>query len=78
MAAFGCSVTLVKELKKRSASDARSFEEGPDATLTMHRLDVFTTLGIRFKTTNLIESVMARVEATTHRITRWRTSDQNY
>jgi hypothetical protein len=37
---------------------------------------MFTKLGIRFKTTNRIERVMARVEAKTHRITRWRTSDQ--
>ncbi|MHB0948958.1 MAG: hypothetical protein ACYC3Q_15290 [Gemmatimonadaceae bacterium] len=29
-----------------------------------------------FKTTNLIESVMSRLEATTRRVTRWRTSDQ--
>ena len=37
---------------------------------------MFTTLGVSFKTTNLIESVMARLEAKTRRITRWRTSDQ--
>ncbi len=29
-----------------------------------------------FKTTNLIKSVMARLEAKTQRVTRWRTSDQ--
>lgn len=67
---------LVKELAPHNASAARSLEEGLDETLTLHRLDVFTKLGISFKTTNLIESVMARVEAKTHRITRWRTSDQ--
>ena len=33
-------------------------------------------LGVSFKTTNLIESVMSRLEARTRRITRWRTSDQ--
>ena len=44
--------------------------------MTLHRLAVFTKLGISFKTTNLIERVMARVEAKTHRVTRWRTSDQ--
>ena len=33
-------------------------------------------LGVSFKTTNLIESVMARLEAKTQRVTRWRTSDQ--
>jgi transposase-like protein len=67
---------LVKELEKHNASAARSFEEGLEETLTLHRLEVFTKLGISLKTTNLIESVMARVEAKTHRITRWRTSDQ--
>ena len=47
-----------------------------EETLTLHRLDVFATLGTSFKTTNLIESVMARVEAKTQRVGRWRTSDQ--
>jgi len=47
-----------------------------EETLTLHRLAVFAELGVSFKTTNLIESVMARVEAKTHRVSRWRTSDQ--
>ncbi|XWV18438.1 MAG: hypothetical protein HEQ11_20915 [Gemmatimonas sp.] len=67
---------LVKALAPHNASAARSLEEGLDETLTLHRLDVFAKLGLSFKTTNLIERVMARVEAKTHRITRWRTSDQ--
>jgi hypothetical protein len=58
------------------SSVARSLEAGLEETLTLPRLAVFTKLGISFKTTNLIESVMSRVEAKTHRITRWRTSDQ--
>lgn len=37
---------------------------------------MFATLGVSLKTTNLIESVMARLEAKTRRVTRWRTSDQ--
>ena len=45
-------------------------------TLTLHRLDVFAGSGMNFKTTNLIESVMARVEATTRRVDHWRSSDQ--
>ena len=45
-------------------------------TLTLHRLGVFSALGVSVKTTNLIESVMARLEAKTRRVTRWRTSDQ--
>ena len=67
---------LVKELAPHNASAARSLEEGLEDTLTLHRLEVFTNLGLSFKSTNLIERVMARVEAKTHRITRWRTSDQ--
>jgi len=67
---------LGRELEQHNASAARSLEEGLEETLTLHRLEVFMKLGISFKTTNLIESVMARVEAKTRRITRWRTSDQ--
>ena len=67
---------LVKELAKLNESAARSLEEGLEETLTLHRLGVFGELGTSFKTTNLIESVMARVEAKTRRIARWRTSDQ--
>jgi len=55
---------------------ARSLEEGLEETLTLHRLGVVAELGTSFKTTNLIESVMARVEAKTPRVDRWRTSDQ--
>ena len=57
-------------------SAAASLAEGLDETLTLHRLNVFPELGVSFKTTNLIESVRARVEARTYRVTRWRTSDQ--
>ena len=67
---------LVKELTKHNASAARSLEEGLEETLTLHRLAVYATLGISFKTTNLIESVMSCVETKTPRVTRWRTSDQ--
>lgn len=42
----------------------------------MHRLGVFPQLGISFKTTNLLESVRARVKARTARVDHWRTSDQ--
>ena len=67
---------LVKELEQSNASAARSLNEGLDETLTLHRLEVLTKLGLSFKTTNLIERVMARVEAKVHRVTHWRTSDQ--
>ena len=67
---------LSRDLAVINESAARSLEEGLDETLTLHRLDVFPELGVSFKTTNLIESVMARVEAKTARVDRWRTSDQ--
>jgi hypothetical protein len=57
-------------------SAAVSLAEGIEETLTLHRLNVFPEPGVSFKTTNLIESVMARLEAKTGRVTRWRTSDQ--
>ena len=67
---------LHHELQLRNASAAASLAEGLEETLTLHRLGVAAALGVSLKTTNLIESVMARLEAKTHRVTRWRTSDQ--
>lgn len=67
---------LVTELRVMNESAARSLEEGLDETLTLHRLGVFPELSVSFKTTNLIESVMARVEDRTAKVDRWRTSDQ--
>ena len=67
---------LYRELRLKNESAAASLAEGLEETLTLHRLNVFPELGVSFKTTNLIESVMARLEAKTRRITRWRTSDQ--
>lgn len=67
---------LVRELRLVNESAAASLEEGLDETLTLHRLNVFPELGVSVKTTNLIESVMARLEARPRRVTRWRTSDQ--
>ena len=67
---------LHHELRLRNASAAKSLAEGLEETLTLHRLGVAAELSVSFKTTNLIESVMARLEAKTHRVTHWRTSDQ--
>ena len=67
---------LYRELRLVNESAAASLAEGLDETLTLHRLGVFPELGVSLKTTNLIESVMARLEAKTRRVTRWRTSDQ--
>lgn len=67
---------LGRALQRINVSAARSREEGLEETLTLHRLNVFRPLGPSFRTTNLIETMMARVEATTLRVDRWRTSDQ--
>lgn len=67
---------LYKELRLVNESAAASLAEGLEETLTLHRLNVYPELGVSFKTTNLIESVMSRLEAKTRRVTHWRTSDQ--
>lgn len=67
---------LYRELRLVNESAAASLAEGLEETLTLHRLNVFPELGVSLKTTNLIESVMARLESKTHRVTYWRTSDQ--
>jgi transposase-like protein len=67
---------LHRELAVENESAAASLLEGLEETLTLHRLNVFPELGRAFKTTNAIESVMARVEHKTSRVTHWRTSDQ--
>ena len=67
---------VIRELTRVNVSAARSLAEGLEETLTLHRLTVYPELGLSFKTTNLIETIMARVEATTLRVDRWQTSDQ--
>lgn len=67
---------LHKELLVVNESAAASLLEGLEETLTLHRLGVFPELGVSLKTTNIIESVMARVEDRTARVDHWRTSDQ--
>lgn len=69
-------VRLVKELALVNESAARSLEEGMEETLTLHRLGIFPELGVSFRTTNLIESVMARLEEKTQRVDNWKTSEQ--
>lgn len=62
---------VYRELRLVNASAAASLAEELEETLTLHRLEVFPELGVSFKTTNLIESVMSRLEAKTRRITSW-------
>jgi transposase-like protein len=67
---------LARELRPVNESAARSLAEGVEETLTLHRLGVAGELGRSFKTTNMLESVMAQVEQRTGKVDRWRTSDQ--
>jgi hypothetical protein len=63
-------------LRLLNESAAASLAEGLEETLTPHRLNVVPELVVSLKTKNLIESVIARLEAKIHRVMRWRTSDQ--
>lgn len=65
-----------QELRLLNASALTSLEEGLEETLTLHRLGVFRELGISLKTTNLLESIHARVEARVQKVDHWRNSDQ--
>jgi len=74
--AKGALDTLQRELRPLNESAARSLQEGVDETLTLHRLGVFGELGLSFKTTNTLESIMAQVEARVGKVNRWQNSQQ--
>src|SRR3990167_5410962 len=61
-----------KELRILNQSAAARLEE----TLTLHRLGLFEKLGTSFKTTNVIESIQARLGQYTDKVDYWRNSDQ--
>jgi len=54
----------------------RSLDEGPEETLTLHRLSLFSRFGISLKTANCLESLNSLVEQRVAKVDRWRTSDQ--
>jgi transposase-like protein len=65
-----------KELQLINQSAVNSLDEGIEETLVLHRLGLFRELGISFKTTNCIESLMAFVGQRTDKVDYWRNSDQ--
>ena len=67
---------LEAELRLLNASAAKSLGEGLEETLTLHRLGLFADLGLSFKTTNALESILAQVEQRTAKVDHWRTSEQ--
>lgn len=69
---------LIEELESRNLSAANSLKEGLEETLTLHRLGVFELLGISFKTTNCIESIMSQVEDRCGKIDCWKNAAQKH
>ena len=67
-----------KELAVINESAAASLEEGLEETLTLHRLGLFVELGKSFKTTNVIESIQARIGQHTDKVDYWRNSSQKH
>ncbi len=65
-----------RELRLLNASAAASLVEGLEETLTLHRLGLAAALGASFRTTNVVESIMAQVEQRTGKVDHGRTSDQ--
>ena len=67
-----------KELKQLNESAVKSLDDGFEETLTLHKLGVFKKLGISFKTTNCIESIMSQIEQRTGRVSYWKNSNQKH
>lgn len=67
-----------KELAVVNQSAAQSLEEGLEETLTLHKLGLFKELGVSFKTTNVIESIQARIGQHTDKVDYWKNSDQKH
>ena len=68
--------SIRKELLVVNQSAAASLEEGLEETLTLHRLGLFDQLGMSFKTTNVIESIQARLGQYTDKVDYWKNSEQ--
>jgi len=67
-----------KELQLINQSAVNSLDEGLEETLTLHRLGLFQEIGISFKTTNCIESLMSLVGQKTDKVDYWKNSDQKH
>lgn len=65
-----------RELVLLNTSAAASLDEGFEETLTLHRLGCFRALGISLKTTNVLESINARIASRTDKVDVWKTSEQ--
>ena len=75
-AAKAALLRLHQELRLLNESAARSLLEGLEETLTLHRLGVFSQLGISLKTTHCLESLNSLVAQRVGKVDHWRTSVQ--
>ena len=67
---------IKSELRLINESAVNSLEEGFEETLTIQRLGIHRELMKSFKTTNMIESVMALVGQRTDKVDYWKNSNQ--
>jgi transposase-like protein len=67
-----------RELQQINRSAVNSLDEGFEETLTLHRLGLFPELGMSFKTSNCMESLMALIGQKTNKVDYWRNSDQKH
>jgi putative transposase len=65
-----------RELTVLNTSAAASLDEGLEETLTLHRLGCFRAVGLSLKTTNVLESIHARIASRTDKVDVWKNSDQ--
>jgi putative transposase len=65
-----------RELMPINESAVESLEEGQEETLTLHKLKMFTKVGISLKTTNCLENVNKHLGRYTWKVAYWRGSDQ--
>ncbi len=69
-------LSIRTELKLINESAVSSLDEGFEETLTIHRLGMHEELKRSFRTTNIIESIMAMVGQKTWKIDYWKNSSQ--
>jgi hypothetical protein len=72
------STKIRKELQLINRSAVNSLDEELEETSTLHRLGLFRELGVSFKTTNCIESLMAFIGQKTNKVDYWKNSDQKH
>jgi transposase-like protein len=65
-----------RELMPINECAVESLEEGQEETLTLHKLKMFTKVGISLKTTNCLENVNKHLGRYTWKVAYWRNSDQ--